>query len=206
MPMAPPRHLAAARAKLPSVRDSQEISTDTLLRELAAEAEAKRVARAESDELRKQLRELDAAHRVPRVEAPVSSPPKRADWLKLGYKIGGAVTLFLGSLGTYLGARAAAQEHKVDNVAAAASAQKVVVDPLPSQVAQVERGADGCREWARLYADYDRQIFRKMGVIIPEPENAKPVEPIKTRAPMRKPNAVTGAPVLEVLTPPPPLP
>jgi hypothetical protein len=190
-----------------SIRDSREISTDTLLTELAAKAEAERAARAEAEELRRQLRALDeSARRLPKVELATSNPPKRADWLKLVYALGGALTLFLGGLGTYLGARASANGDKVDRVAAATSAQKIVVDPLPKQVAQVERGADGCREWARLYSDYDRQIFRKMGIIIPEPENAKPVDPISTRAPMRKPNTVSGALVLEVLTPPPPLP
>ncbi len=218
--MAPPNHLAKPRARLDSLRDghaptiresrgqldSGEIRTDILLTELAAKAEAERAARAESDELRRQLRELDSAARLPRVQVSISDPPKRSDWLKLFYKIGGAVTLFLGGLGTYLGARAVGQEHAVDKVAAAASAQKVIVAPLPEKVQQNERATDGCKVWARATDDYYRQVFGKLGVRIPEQPNAMPITPIETRAPKHRPNAITSAPLLEVLTPPPALP
>lgn len=225
MPMRPPKGYEGPRPRLDSHRDertlvgspappprpqqdSREVATETLLIELAERATAEREARAEAEELRLQLRALDAAHRLPRVEAAAESsrPPKRSDWAKLLFGLGGALTLFLGAAGTYLGARAAAQEGKVDHVAAVSSAQQVVVGPLPEKVQATERAAVDCRKWAREYSDYERQVFRASGIVIPEPPNSPPVTPIKTVARVRKANSVTSAPILEVLTPPPELP
>ena len=186
-----------AREKL----DSVETSAGRLLDELMAE-------RKESAELRQQLRALDVSYHQPRVEvAPISHPPKKAEWAKLLFGLGGALTLFLGAAGTYLGARAATKEQAVENVAAAASAQRIVVDPLPGQIKEVARDTGDCRSWARAWDDYNRQVLGKMGVIIPEQPNAPPVKSLEFDAvPMRRNGVVTGGPLLRVRTPPPPLP
>ena len=186
-----------AREKL----DSVETSAGRLLDELMAE-------RKESAELRQQLRALDAGYHQPRVEvAPISHPPKKAEWAKLLFGLGGALTLFLGAAGTYLGARAATKEQAVENVAAAASAQKIVVDPLPGQIKEVARDTGDCRSWARAWDDYNRQVLGKMGVIIPEQPNAPPVKSLEFDAvPMRRNGIVTSGPLLRVRTPPPQLP
>ena len=183
--------------------DSMDVAVDHVLEQLMEE-------RRSGEELRRQLREMQAAHHVPNIEQPhqlpSSAPPKYTDWAKAVFALMGAVTLTLGSVGTYLGARAASQDGKVDHVAAVSSAQKIIVAPLPQQVAEAVRGTAECRRWAREDADYNRQVFRAAGIYIPEPENAPPATPIKTVARLRKPNAVTGAPILEVLTPQPDLP
>jgi len=97
-------------------------------------------------------------------------------------------------------------EPRIKNVEAKQSAQAETLKPLPAAAASADKSADACRDWARAKDDYDRQVFAKLGVVIPQQPNAQPVTEIKTRAPVRKANSVTGAPVLEVLTPPPPLP
>lgn len=188
--------------------DSHEVAAETLLEELAETSKEKRAAQAEADDLRRQLRELDHSNHLPRVEvAPRSSlPPKRTEWAKLLFGLGGAVTLFLGGLGTYLGARAATKEQHVDVVEQKQAAQQVVVDPLPAKVVNVERGETSCKEWARAKDDYDRQVFGKLGVVIPLQPNAAPTKPIDAHTIVRRPNAITGAPVLEIVTAPPPLP
>ncbi len=230
MPMDPPRHLRGPGVVVPRLQrpasvewlppsdptlvgmpppreklDSREISTDTLLAELARESEEKRAARLEARELRQAL---DASRSTPHAEAspPSSAPPKRADWAKMFYGLGGAFTLFLGGLGTYLGARAVGQESAVTNVEAKTSAQATVTADLTPRVTAVERDASSCKAWARAQDDYMRQVFGKLGVVIPPQPNAPPVEAIKAVARVRKPNAITNAPLLEVQTPPPPLP
>jgi len=134
---APPSDPPPMRPKL----DSQEIRTDILLAEIAAKGQEAREAEAEAAALRRQLRELDHSNHVPRVEVvPASSPPpKRGDWLKALFGLLGAITLFLGGLGTYLGARAAAKENKVDNVAAKQAQQQAVTDPLQEKVTATDR-------------------------------------------------------------------
>ncbi len=181
--------------------DSMEVSAGALLDELAAE-------RAESAELRRALRALDAGHRLPQVEPSTltSRPPKRGDWVKAGFAFLGALTLALGGLGTYLGARAAGQESTVAKVEAKTNAQTSVTTDLSPRVLELERQNRALLDWAREHEDYDRQVFRRLGVSIPQQVNAPPVTPIETRAPRHKPNTVTGAPVLEVLSPPPMLP
>lgn len=97
-------------------------------------------------------------------------------------------------------------EPRIKNVEAKVHAQEVVTKPLPAAAASADKSADACRDWARAYAEYDRQIFAKLGVVIPLPEGAQPSKPIDTQARVRKANEVTGAPILEVKTAPPPLP
>lgn len=121
--------------------DSVEVATETLLAELAEASNEKRAAEAEAEQLRQQLRALEHSNHLPRLDvAPVSSPPpKRSDWVKAAFGLLGAVTLFLGGLGTYLGARAATKENKVDNVAAKQAQQQAVTDPLPEKVSATDR-------------------------------------------------------------------
>lgn len=121
--------------------DSVEVATETLLAELAEASNEKRAAEAEAEQLRQQLRALEHSNHLPRVDvAPVSSPPpKRSDWVKAAFGLLGAITLFLGGLGTYLGARAATKENKVDNVAAKQAQQQAVTDPLPEKVSATDR-------------------------------------------------------------------
>lgn len=184
-------------------RDSQEISADTILAELAKQAQEARDAKAEAAALRRAL----GATRTASAESTGSAPaPDRKAFLTLLYSFGGALVLLMGAATAWLGAHTAKVEDKIDKTEEQRKADKAVVAPLPEKVQTAERDAIDCREWARLTADYDRQVFGKLGVIIPQPENAKPVEPIKTRAPLHRSNSVTGAPVLEVLTPQPPLP
>lgn len=120
--------------------DSHDISTDALLTELAETGNEKRAAVAEAEELRRQLRELDRSNRLPRVEVITESkPPKRTDWAKAALGLVTAVSVFLGGLGTYLGARAATKEEKVDNVAAKQLQQQAVTDPLSDKVTAADR-------------------------------------------------------------------
>ena len=177
--------------------DSVEIAAGRLLDELATE-------RRESEDLRRQLRDADAARRAEaaRIQSP---PPKRADWAKAGLALVGALSLFLGGAGTYLGARAAAQESTVSRVEAKTTAQATVTTDLSPRVVELERDNRALLAWVRARDDYDRQVFHTLGVEIPPQVNAPPVKPLETRAP-RRTSAVRGGVVVEILTAPPELP
>jgi hypothetical protein len=184
-----------------------EVDEDSMVKAVkAADTLAAELARRNAQVAALQ-HELAAAQRLPAPPAtPSETPPSRAKWHSLAFKLIAAVTGLVGALTVALEVYTSQVRTRVDNVEAKVAAQEVVTKPLPAAAASADLAADACRDWARLHSDYDRQIFRKLGVVIPEPENSKPVEPIKTRAPVRRGNAVTGAPVLEVLTPPPALP
>ncbi|HEY3253752.1 MAG TPA: hypothetical protein VGJ91_07375 [Polyangiaceae bacterium] len=198
--MHPPRGYEGPRKPPPaeprSKLDSLEISAESLLDELAKK-------NRETEELR---RALDAANRSPRGGGSLTPPPDRKAFLKLALQLGGALVLLMGAATAWLSAHTANVEAKVDRVEVDRKLDKVVTDPLPEKVQTNERDATGCKAWARATDDYYRQVFGKLGVSIPQQPNALPITPIETRAPKHKPNAVTGAPVLEVLTPPPALP
>ncbi len=197
MPMAPPKGYEGPR-KPPrqpateSIHDSREIPIETLLSELAAKGDEVRAAKAEAEALREAL--ADARGR------------DRKALVRLAYKLGTPLVLLMGAATAWLGAHTAKVEEKVDRVEQNRTLDKVVTDPLPEKVKTNERATGDCREWAVAVDDYYRQVFAASGIIIPQQPNAKPVTPIATRAPLHKAHAVTGAPVLEVLTPPPPLP
>ena len=200
-----PQSLPPMRSKL----DSVDLRTDVLLEQYRLESEGRRAeasarlrAEGEALELR---RALDAMRRAPPVILSAPAPDRKA-WLHLAYSIGGGVVLLIGAATAWLGAHTAKVESKADNTEEKRAADKVVTAPLPEKVQAVERQSTDCQTWARLYADYDRQVFAKLGVIIPERPNALPSEPIKTQARVRRANTVTSAPILEVLTLPPPLP
>ncbi len=210
MPMGPPKHLAGPRAPLkgqadpPRAKlDSREITTDSLLTELAARAAAEREARAEADALRQAL---DAARRAPPTADSLAPGAERKALIRLAYKLGTPLVLLMGAATAWLGAHTAKVEEKVDRVEETRKLDKVATDPLPEKVQTNERATVDCREWAAAWEDYSRQVWAREGIVIPQHPNAKPVTPIETRAPRHKPNAVNGAPTLEVLTLPPPLP
>lgn len=177
-------------------RDSGLIAADGTFRLYQAEH-----ARAEA-----LAAELVAAKREATPEERPSSPPTGAQWRSLLYKLVAAVLALVAAATVGIEAYTQYVKLKVDVLSAKVTAQEVVTKPLPGAAASADKSADACREWARATDDYHRQIFSKLGVIIPPQPNAMPVTEIKTRAAVRKPNAVTGAPVLEVLTLPPALP
>jgi len=203
MPMRPPKELAVPRARLDTLRDSREISVDTILTELASKAEEARAAKAEAETLRAAL---DASKRAPPVIGSLAPGAERKALIKLAYKLGTPLVLLMGAATAWLTAHTANVEAKIDRVEETRKLDKVVTDPLTEKVQVNERAAVDCRAWARSTDDYYRQVFGKLGVSIPLQPNAPPVTPIETRAPRHRPNAVNSAPVLEVLTPPPPLP
>lgn len=199
MPMRPPRQyegprqaLARPPAESESIRDSREIPIETLLSEMAAKSEQARAAKADADALREELAEARGSERKALV--------------RLAYKLGTPLVLLMGAATAWLGAHTAKVEEKVDRVEASRTLDKVATDPLPEKVQTNERDAVSCRVWAAAWDDYNRQVWGKLGVSIPQQPNALPYKAIETRAPRHKPNAVTGAPTLEVLTPPPALP
>jgi len=189
----PPKELAAPRAPLPSIRDQT-------LAELAEEA---RAAKAEADALREALA---ASKRATPSEDSLAPGAERKALLRLAYKLGTPLVLLMGAATAWLTAHTANVERKIDRVEETRKLDKVVTDPLPEKVQTNERDATGCKAWAAAWEDYSRQVWAKQGISIPPHPNALPVTPIETRAPRHKANTVTGAPVLEVLTPPPPLP
>jgi hypothetical protein len=197
-----PRQLVNRPPEPDDIRDSREISTDTLLAELASKAEETRAAKAEAEALRQEL----ASKRLPSGADSLAPGAERKALVKLAYKLGTPLVLLMGAATAWLGAHTAKVEERVDRVEETRKLDKVTTDPLPEKVQTNERAAVDCREWARATDDYHRQVFGKLGVIIPNQPNALPVTAIETRAPKHRPNAITGAPVLEVLTPPPALP
>src|SRR6478736_4873158 len=94
---------------------------------------------------------------------------------------------------------------KQDNTEAKVQAQETVTKPLPEAVDAAALGATKCRAWARDYDDYNRQIWARFGVAIPKQPNALPSTTVEFSAPRAKAR-VTGGIILEVKTPPPPLP
>lgn len=194
--------LAPAREKM----DTGEQSSLSLLQALAQRGQEARDARTEADELRRLL-VANSVHRLPQVEAARGSlPPKKSEWVKAVFGLLGALTLALGGLGTYLGARAASQESTVSRVEAKTDAQTTATTDLAPRVLELERQNRTLVEWAREYADYDRQIFARLGVTVPRPIGAPPSAPIDVTARVRRTNVVTSAPILEVNTQPPALP
>jgi hypothetical protein len=178
---------------------------------------------ARNAELSRMRAELEAERRKP-APAPSLVPPAEIDRYELQLerkarklpsdgalkdlllKLGAALTGLIVALTA--SAQLANQyiDWKLKNVEAKQAAQADTIKPLPAAAASADKSADACRDWAKATDDYHRQVFAKLGVIIPQQPNATPVTEIKTRAPAHKANSVTGAPVLEVLTPPPPLP
>jgi len=172
----PPRPGAAEGA-----RDGREIQIETLLRELA---DAERVARAEAEKLR-----VDLAAALRAAPSASSLPPSRGDWLKGGYKLMGAVTLFLGILGTYLGGRSLTKESTVENVAAASSAQKTATSTVEERVKALEKYTVALAKHSDCVdAERDSAIERGTGHVI-EGEHAQ-VEWAEQSAPVAKPRTI----------------
>jgi hypothetical protein len=95
-----------------------------------------------------------------------STPPKKPerDWMKLLYGLGGGFTLFLGGAGTYLGARAAVNEHKVDTVEQKLDDQKTAKVTIESRVRTLERYAAAlARHSDCVDAERDSAIERGTG-------------------------------------------
>jgi len=203
LPAKPPKEYAAPRPRLDTIRDSHEISVDTILTELAGKAEEARAAKVEAEALRAAL---EASKKAPPVIGSLTPPPDRKAFLKLAYALGTGLAGLITVATVWLGAHTAKVESKTDATEEKRQADKVVTAPLPEKVQAVERSATDCRTWAAATDDYYRQVFGKAGILIPPQPNAKPVTPIETRAPRRKPNTIGNGIVLEVLTPPPPLP
>ncbi len=212
MPMDPPRQyarrpeptLVGSPAPPPpsSIRDSHEISVDSILTELASKAEEARLAKAEADALREAL---TAAQRLPSPDS-LSPGAERKALIKLAYKLGTPLVLLMGAATAWLSAHTANVEAKVDRVEETRKMDKVVTDPLPEKISTNERAAVSCQEWARAYDDYNRQIWARFGVAIPRHPNALPSSAVEFSAPKAKPNRLSGGVILEVRTPPPPLP
>jgi hypothetical protein len=98
-------------------------------------------------------------------------------------------------------------EPRIKNVEAKQSAQAETLKPLPAAAASADKSADACRDWARAYDDYNRQVLAKAGIIIPERENAPPVKPIELdQTPLPRSGRITGAPLIRIKTKPPDLP
>jgi hypothetical protein len=199
-------------------------ANDTLAARVAEKnAELAKIRVAHDAEIAKMRAELDAERRkqapipslVPPAQVeqyerklekkshkPINDGALKALLLKLGAALTGLVVVLTTSaqlLNQYV-------EWKLKNVEAKQSAQAETLKPLPAAAASADKSADACRDWAKATDDYNRQVFAKLGVIIPQQPNAMPVTEIKTRAPVRKGNSVTGAPVLEIITAPPKLP
>jgi hypothetical protein len=203
----PPKELAAPRAPLPSIRDQTIAELAEQTRVAKAEADQ---AKAEADQAKAEADALRAAAAAAKQAAPVvdSLAPgaERKALLRLAYKLGTPLVLLMGAATAWLTAHTANVERKIDRVEQNRTLDKVVTDPLPEKVSTNERATVDCREWAAATDDYYRQVFGKAGISIPLQPNAKPVTPIEARAPRRRPNTIGTGIVLEILTPPPPLP
>jgi len=174
----------------PSIRDSREV----ILAELALQ-EAQQ-AKAERDELRAELEEFKR-------DAATSD---RKILTKLATRLGGPLVLLMGAATAWLTAHTSQVESKVDRVAENRERDKVVTEPLPEKVQTAETSAASCKQWAREYDDYNRQIWARFGVAIPRQPNALPSEVVEFSAPKAKSNRLNGGVILEVKTQPPALP
>src|SRR6478736_92872 len=132
-------------------------------------------------------------------------PPSRGQWKSAVFKFLAAVTAFLGAVTVLAELYAGQIRQKQDNTEAKVQAQETVTKPLPEAVDAAALGATKCRAWARDYDDYNRQIWARFGVAIPKQPNALPSTTVEFSAPRAKAR-VTGGIILEVKTPPPPLP
>lgn len=95
----------------------------------------------------------------------------------------------------------------VKKLEAKQDAQAVVIGPLPAAAASADKSADACRDWARAYDDYNRQVLAKAGIIVPERDNAPPVTPIELdQTPLPRSGKLTAAPMVRIKTKPPQLP
>lgn len=152
------------------LRDSHEITTDTLLKEAADRAAKLRDAEAQLAAKEAELERLraEAASAKPQERAaPPSVPPTRGDILKAGYKLVGALTLFLGVVSTYLGGRALTKESAVDNVAAANSAQKTATLTVEERVKALEKYAAALAKHENcVNAERDSAIERGTGHVV----------------------------------------
>ncbi len=179
---------------------------------------------ARNAELSRMRAELEAERRKP-APAPSLVPPAEVDRYELQLerkarkipsdgtlkdlllKLGAALTGLIVALTA--SAQLANQyiDWKLKNVEAKQKAQEVVVGPLPAAAASADKSADACRDWAAAYADYNRQVLEKAGIVTPQPENAPPVTPIELdQTPLPKSGKVTAAPLVRIKTRPPKLP
>lgn len=190
MPMAPPRGYEAPRPRqrigrdppppartltgMPAppseppgdIRDSREIPIDTLLRELAAKAEAERVAKAEVERLEIALADAERTRRAPASSS--QAPPSRTDWGKAWFRLVVSLGAVLTALATFLGVRnATTLEPRLDNAEAKQAVQKATATTIEERVRSLEKYSAALAKHSDCVdAERDSAIERGTGHIV----------------------------------------
>lgn len=141
--------------------DSQEISTETLLAELAAKGQEARAAEAEAERLRAEL----AAAKRPVVEPAVPpDAPTRAQWNTLLYKLGGAALAILLPCGAYLAYRVETLVPRVSHAESKQDTQQKTTTTVEDRVKALEKYSRAHVKWEHcVNAERDSAIERGTG-------------------------------------------
>ncbi len=199
---------------LPAATDSADGATQQRLRRRAEEAEA-RVAELER---RARVRAETAAANFP---PPVSQPAPRAPappavpgslpptgWsdprvIKVFMGLGAALTAAATPLGIWLTAKATALESAQERQDKRAQEATVTASSAKEQSRDVAKELDEMKKLWAAERSYNREVLRRLGVSVPKRPGDPEPPTLETQTPLRKPGAVSPAPVLVVTTPPP---
>ncbi len=107
-------------------------------------------------------------------------------------------------LGIWLTAKATALESKQERQEAKSSEVATVATAAKAESSASDKELDALKRQLGEERAYNREVLRRMGVEVPKREGDPEPPKLKTGStPLRKPGAVTPAPVLVVTTPPP---
>ena len=114
-----------------------------------------------------------------------------------------AMTALGAPLGIWLTAKATAAETAQQRQGKAAQDATTTASSAKAESSTVSKEIDELRQRERARRAYDREVFRRMGVIIPKVEGDPDPPQLDVEVPLRNPGTVTPGPVLVVKTPPP---
>lgn len=162
---------------------------------------------AELDRERRERQKLELQLEIERERNKKSTPPPKP-WIdeRLVKALVGLLTALtaLGApLGIWLTAKATAAETAQQRQGKAAQDATTTASSAKAESSTVSKEIDELRQRERARRAYDREVFRRMGVIIPKVEGDPDPPQLDVEVPLRKPGTVTPGPVLIVKTPPP---
>lgn len=160
------------------------------------------------DELRQQLQraQLELELERTRARSTSSAPPKgwsdpkmvKAVWVLLG-----ALGTLATPLGIWLTAKATALESAQQRQDRTTQEATATASSAKAESSTTDKRIDELQQQLSAERAYNREVLRRLGVQVPKrPGDPDPPE-LKTETPLRKPGAITPAPVLVVTTPPP---
>ncbi len=162
---------------------------------------------AELERERRDRQKLELQLEIERERNKKSTPPPKP-WIderlvKAMVALLGAVTALGTPLGIWLTAKATANESAQQRQGKAAQDATTTASSAKAESSTASKELEELRLWKRSKRAYDREVFRRMGVIIPKVEGDPDPPQLDVEVPLRKPGTVTPGPVLIVKTPPP---